>query len=50
MKYYRQAKKYCKWFYRAHREGFDLVGDFLGACSIFVFLYALYVILWLLGC
>lgn len=49
MKYYRMLKRYCKRFYRAHRGGCELVGDFLGALSIFVFLYVLYVGLWILG-
>jgi len=34
-------------FYRKHREGFELLGDFLGALSVFVFLYCMYILLWL---
>lgn len=49
MKYYRQVKRYCKRFYRVHREGCDMVGNFIGALSIFAFLYVLYVGLWILG-
>ena len=49
MKYYRMLKRYCKSFYRAHREGCDMVGTFLGALSMFVFIYELYILLWILG-
>ena len=49
--YYLMRKSWRK-FYRAHREAVDLVGDFLGALSIFAFLYFMYIFLWLLeiGC
>lgn len=49
MKRYRFVRKSWRKFYRAHREAVDLVGDFLGALSIFSFLYFMYIFLWLLG-
>ena len=35
----RQIKRKWRRFYRTHREGCELVGDFIGAVSIFVFLF-----------
>lgn len=35
----RQIKRKWRRFYRTHRDGCELVGDFIGAVSIFVFLY-----------
>lgn len=49
MSIYKTIRKSCRIFYRAHREGLDLLGDFLGALSIFAFLYVMYVFLWMLG-
>lgn len=40
----RQIKRKWRRFYRTHREGCELVGDFVGALSIFVFLFELYII------
>lgn len=40
----RQIKRKWRRFYRTHREGCELVGDFIGAVSIFVFLFELYII------
>ena len=47
-----RIKRITKRFYREHRELCELVGDFLAALSLFVFLYFLYILLWLLeiGC
>lgn len=33
----RRIKRKWRRFYRTHREGCELVGDFVGALSIFVF-------------
>ena len=41
----RQIKRKWRRFYRTHREGCELVGDFIGAVSIFVFLFELYICL-----
>lgn len=46
--YYLLRKNWRK-FYRDHREAVDLVGDFLGALSLFIWLYCMYILLWLLG-
>ena len=40
----RQIKRKLRRFYRTHREGCELVGDFVGVLSIFVFLFELYII------
>lgn len=40
----RQIKRKWRRFYRTHREGCELVGDFIGAVSIFVVLFELYII------
>ena len=48
----RQIKRKWRRFYRTHREGCELVGDlgdFVGALSIFVFLFELYIIGVMLG-
>lgn len=45
----KQIKRKWRRFYRAHREGCDLVGDFLGALSVFAFIFELYFIGILLG-
>lgn len=45
----RQIKRKWRRFYRTHREGCELVGDFIGAVSIFVFLFELYIIGVMLG-
>lgn len=49
MKRYRFVRKSWRRFYRSHREGLELLGDFLGALSIFAFMYFMYIFLWLLG-
>lgn len=49
----RRIKRKWRRFYRTHREGCDLVGDFVGALvgalSVFVFIFELYFIGILLG-
>lgn len=45
----RRIKRKWRRFYRAHREGCELIGDFLGALSIFAMLYELYMVLWIFG-
>lgn len=45
----RAIRKSWRRFYRKHREGLDLLGNFLGALSIFVSLYFMYIFLWLFG-
>ena len=39
----RKIRKRWRRFYRNHREGCDAVADFLGALSIFVFIFSLYI-------
>lgn len=36
-------------FYRKHRVGLDLLGNFIGALSLFVWMYCMYILFWLLG-
>lgn len=45
----RRIKRKWRRFYRTHREVCELAGDFLGALSIFAFLYELYILLWAFG-
>lgn len=45
----RKVKRYWRRFYRAHREGCDLAGDFIGVISVFVLMFELYFIGILLG-
>lgn len=45
----RRIKRKWRRFYRTHKEGCDLVGDFVGALSVFVFIFELYFIGILLG-
>lgn len=45
----RRIKRKWRRFYRTHREVCELVGDFVGALSIFVFLFELYIIGVMLG-
>lgn len=45
----RRIKRKWRRFYRTHREGCELVGDFVGAFSVFVFIFELYFIGILLG-
>lgn len=45
----RQIKRKWRRFYRTHREVCELVGYFVGALSIFVLLFELYIIGVMLG-
>lgn len=49
MSIYRTIRESCRMFYMDHKDGIDLLGDFLGALSIFAFLYVMYILLWMLG-
>lgn len=40
----RKVKRYWRRFYRAHKEGCDLVGDFIGAVCIIILMFELYII------
>lgn len=45
----RKLKRYWRRFYRTHREGCEMVGDFVGAISVFAGIFELYIIGILLG-
>lgn len=45
----RRIKRCWRKFYKRHRSELDLLGDFLGALGIFVWLYCMYIFLWLVG-
>lgn len=45
----KSVRAYWRRFYRKHREGCDLVVDFIGALSVFVFIFSLYFIGIILG-
>lgn len=49
MRKVRMIRRYWRRFYRTHREGCELAGDFIGAVSVFVSLYCMYMVMWMLG-
>ena len=43
------VRKSWRRFYRKHKTGLSMLEDFIGALSIFVSIYCMYILLWLLG-
>lgn len=43
----RKIRRGWRRYYRNHREGLELLGDFLGVVGVFAWIYFMYIFLWL---